>query len=99
MKGGHLPLLILMSLVNAQEPPESLIDLIATRETVVEITDISGNKIHRTFIDSTDTHIALTVERTGQVLSIPRSGVKSVEEVKATVDGQCSWEKHLLLKD
>ena len=31
MKGGHLPLLILMSLVNAQEPPESLIDIIATR--------------------------------------------------------------------
>jgi hypothetical protein len=70
-----LPLLILISLVSAQEPAESLIDSIATGESGVMITDIYGNKVRGTLIDSTDTEIALSIEGTGQIMYIPKGSV------------------------
>ena len=74
-----------MSLVSAQKPAEGQIDSIATVETVVEITDIYGTKVRGTFIDSTDTEIVLTVERTAQTMYIPKGSVQSNEKVEELI--------------
>ena len=71
--------MILLSLVSAEEPAESQIDSIASVETVVVITYISGAKVRGTIIDSTDTHIILFVVGTGQTMTIPRRTIKSIQ--------------------
>ena len=76
-----LLLLILMSLVSAQESAESHIGYIETSDAVVELTDISGNKVRGTIIETYGTYIVLSVEGKGRTL-IPRSSIKSIRFVE-----------------
>jgi len=78
-----LPLLILMSLVSAQESSESHIDNIETSDAVVELTDISGNKVRGTIIETYGTYIVLSVEGKGRTL-IPRSSIKSIQSFEGS---------------
>ena len=67
---------------NAPVSQDSPVSQDVPKKFVTEITDLSGNKLRGTIVESSDTHIVLSIERTDKTVRIPRGGIQSIEEIE-----------------
>ena len=82
---GALSALCLVLLIGAKSTPSQQnapVSQDAPKKSVTEIIDLSGNKLRGTIVESSDTHIVLSIERTDKTVRIPRGGIQSIEEIE-----------------
>jgi predicted small secreted protein len=82
---GALSALCLVLLIGAKSTPSQQnapVSQDAPKKSVTEIIDLSGNKLRGTIVESSDTHIVLSIEGTDKTVRIPRGGIQSIEEME-----------------